>query len=100
MAINADVKSIFWPLCCLSFLDLWILITPLVSSNSSSVFFRGLDNKCTIYPLSMDEDPLTKKRAVATHTSYLSCCTFTSSDKQVGIIYYNSVHDRKLYVSS
>jgi hypothetical protein len=24
----------FWPLCCLSF-DLWILITPLVSSNSS-----------------------------------------------------------------
>ncbi|CAC5406518.1 guanine nucleotide-binding protein subunit beta-5-like [Mytilus californianus] len=43
----------------------------------------GLDNKCTIYPLSMDEDPLTKKRAVATHTSYLSCCTFTSSDKQI-----------------
>jgi len=27
MAINTDVKSIFWPLCCLSFLDLWILIT-------------------------------------------------------------------------
>ena len=23
-----------WPLCCLSFFDLWILITPLVSSNS------------------------------------------------------------------
>jgi hypothetical protein len=27
--------GIFWPLCCLSFLDLWIMITPLVSSNSS-----------------------------------------------------------------
>jgi hypothetical protein len=27
--------GIFWPLCCLSFLDLWILITPLVASNSS-----------------------------------------------------------------
>lgn len=43
----------------------------------------GLDNKCTLYPLSMDEDPASKKRAVATHTSYLSCCSFTSSDHQV-----------------
>ena len=25
----------FWPLCCLFFFDIWILITPLVSSNSS-----------------------------------------------------------------
>ena len=25
----------FWPLCCLSFFDLWILITPLVSCSSS-----------------------------------------------------------------
>ena len=25
----------FWPLCCPSFFDLWIMITPLVSSNSS-----------------------------------------------------------------
>ena len=28
----------FWPLCCLSFFDLWIVITPLVSSNSSCPF--------------------------------------------------------------
>ena len=28
----------FWPLRCLSFFDLWILITPLVSSNSSCTF--------------------------------------------------------------
>jgi hypothetical protein len=28
----------FWPLCCLSF-DLWILITSLVSSNSSLSFW-------------------------------------------------------------
>jgi hypothetical protein len=27
-----------WPLCCLSFFDLWILITSLVSSNSSCPF--------------------------------------------------------------
>ena len=45
--------------------------------------FRGLDNKCTLYPLSLDEDPATKKRAIATHTSYLSCCKFTHSDQQV-----------------
>ena len=27
--------ALFWPLCCLSFLDIGFLITPLVSSNSS-----------------------------------------------------------------
>jgi hypothetical protein len=27
--------SFFWPLCCMFFLDLWVLIIPLVSSNSS-----------------------------------------------------------------
>jgi len=43
----------------------------------------GLDNKCTLYPLSLDEDPATKKRAIATHTSYLSCCKFVNSDHQV-----------------
>jgi hypothetical protein len=29
------VLFLIWPVCCLSFFDLWILITPLVSSNSS-----------------------------------------------------------------
>jgi hypothetical protein len=29
----------FWPLCCLFFFDLRILITPLVSSNSSYILF-------------------------------------------------------------
>ena len=28
-------KGDFWPLCCLSFFDLRVLISPLVSSNSS-----------------------------------------------------------------
>jgi hypothetical protein len=32
---NTWTKQLFWPLCCLSFLVLRILITPLVSSNSS-----------------------------------------------------------------
>ena len=31
---------IFWPLCCLSFFDLQILITPLASSSSSCQWFR------------------------------------------------------------
>ncbi|XP_013392946.1 guanine nucleotide-binding protein subunit beta-5 [Lingula anatina] len=43
----------------------------------------GLDNKCTIYPLTLEDDPTAKKRAIATHTSYLSCCTFTNSDHQI-----------------
>jgi hypothetical protein len=30
--------GIFWSLCCLSFFDIRILITPLVSSNSSSYY--------------------------------------------------------------
>ncbi|KAL5004094.1 hypothetical protein ScPMuIL_017550 [Solemya velum] len=51
--------------------------------SGSVVACGGLDNKCTIYPLSMDEDPVTRKKAVATHTSYLSCCSFTCSDQQI-----------------
>ena len=31
----------FWPLCCLFFFDLWILVTPLVSSNSSFMKYIG-----------------------------------------------------------
>lgn len=55
--------------------------------------FSGLDNKCTLYPLSLDEDPAAKKRAIATHTSYLSCCRFTNSDQQVS--YRLITHDKK-----
>ncbi|KAI6195406.1 hypothetical protein M3Y96_01227900 [Aphelenchoides besseyi] len=40
----------------------------------------GLDNKCSVVPLSFEEDILQKKRSVATHTSYMSCCTFLRSD--------------------
>ena len=35
-----------WPLCCLYFFGLWIMITPLVSSNSSSSRFAFF---CTAY---------------------------------------------------
>lgn len=43
----------------------------------------GLDNKVTVYPLTLDEDVATKKKTVGTHTSYMSCCLFPGSDNQV-----------------
>lgn len=49
----------------------------------SFIFLRGLDNKVTVYPLSLEEDVSTKKKTVGTHTSYMSCCTFPNSDQQV-----------------
>ena len=36
--------GIFWPLCCLCF-DLWLLITPLVSSNFSYILIKQYKNK-------------------------------------------------------
>ncbi|KAM7406375.1 hypothetical protein PAMP_000754 [Pampus punctatissimus] len=44
----------------------------------------GLDNKCSVYPLSMDqnENLNAKKKSVAMHTNYISGCTFTNSDMQ------------------
>jgi hypothetical protein len=40
----------FWPLCCLFFYDLRILITPLISSNSSSynILYRKIKNTKTV----------------------------------------------------
>ncbi|KAG5899556.1 hypothetical protein JTB14_008240 [Gonioctena quinquepunctata] len=43
----------------------------------------GLDNKVTVYPLSLDEDVSLRKKTVGTHTSYMSCCTFPNSDQQI-----------------
>ncbi|KAL2088780.1 hypothetical protein ACEWY4_015679 [Coilia grayii] len=45
----------------------------------------GLDNKCSVYPLSLDknENLAAKRKPVAMHTNYVSHCTFTNSDMQV-----------------
>ncbi|XP_017776830.1 PREDICTED: guanine nucleotide-binding protein subunit beta-5-like [Nicrophorus vespilloides] len=43
----------------------------------------GLDNKVTVYPLSLDEDVTLRKKTVGTHTSYMSCCIFPNSDQQI-----------------
>uniref|UniRef100_A0A2H1VZ39 SFRICE_028441 n=1 Tax=Spodoptera frugiperda TaxID=7108 RepID=A0A2H1VZ39_SPOFR len=44
----------------------------------------GLDNKVTVFPLAGGEDePAARKRTVATHTSYMSCCLFPNTDRQI-----------------
>ncbi|XP_050504558.1 guanine nucleotide-binding protein subunit beta-5 [Diabrotica virgifera virgifera] len=43
----------------------------------------GLDNKVTVYPLSLEEDVSLRKKTVGTHTSYMSCCIFPNSDQQI-----------------
>ncbi|OWK62198.1 Guanine nucleotide-binding protein subunit beta-5 [Lonchura striata] len=47
--------------------------------------FSGLDNKCSVYPLTFEknENMAAKKKSVAMHTNYLSACSFTNSDMQV-----------------
>ncbi|KAJ7409489.1 Guanine nucleotide-binding protein subunit beta-5 [Willisornis vidua] len=45
----------------------------------------GLDNKCSVYPLTFEknENMAAKKKSVAMHTNYLSACSFTNSDMQI-----------------
>ena len=53
------------------------------NSNSIIYFYRGLDNKVTLYPLNMDDDANKYKKVVATHANYISACKFMHSDQQV-----------------
>ncbi|KAA0201095.1 Guanine nucleotide binding protein subunit [Fasciolopsis buskii] len=53
------------------------------SPSGGFVACGGLDNKCTVFPLIADEDPVRRKKLVATHTSYLACCQFNFSDHQL-----------------
>lgn len=53
------------------------------SPSGGFVACGGLDNKCMVYPLTLDQDPVLKKKLVATHTSYLACCLFNFSDHQL-----------------
>lgn len=89
----------FW-LCC----SLWVSVsTTCDEPNVACVWWvfwyivfvfcqRGLDNKCSVYPLSLDknENLAAKKKSVAMHTNYLSACSFTNSDMQVKISIQNS----------
>ncbi|PIC51163.1 hypothetical protein B9Z55_001786 [Caenorhabditis nigoni] len=53
------------------------------SPSSQMIACGGLDNKCSVVPLSFEDDIIQKKRQVATHTSYMSCCTFLRSDNLI-----------------
>lgn len=67
------------PRLCVRFVVSTIWSNVFTSSNS------GLDNKCSVVPLSLDrnENLAAKKKSVAMHTNYVSGCTFTNSDMQV-----------------
>ena len=60
----------------------WIMACSYAPSGNL-VACGGLDNKITVYPLSLDEDVQSKKKHVGTHTSYMSCCLFPGSDLQI-----------------
>jgi guanine nucleotide-binding protein subunit beta-5 len=53
------------------------------SSSGNLVACGGLDNKVTVYPITLEEDMSSRKKTVGTHTSYMSCCTFPNSDQQI-----------------
>lgn len=53
------------------------------SPSGCAVACGGLDNKLTVFPLTLDEDSQARKKVVGTHTSYTSCCLFPGSDNQV-----------------
>ncbi|KFM77951.1 Guanine nucleotide-binding protein subunit beta-5, partial [Stegodyphus mimosarum] len=60
----------------------WVMACAYAPSGNM-VACGGLDNKITVYPLSFEDDVSTKKKAVGTHTSYMSCCLFPNSDQQI-----------------
>ncbi|CAG0912266.1 unnamed protein product [Notodromas monacha] len=53
------------------------------SPSGNQVACGGLDNKVTLYPLSLEEDASSKKKTVGVHSSYMSCCLFPNSDQQI-----------------
>uniref|UniRef100_A0A1E1X289 Putative vesicle coat complex copi beta' subunit n=1 Tax=Amblyomma aureolatum TaxID=187763 RepID=A0A1E1X289_9ACAR len=60
----------------------WVMACAYAPSGNM-VACGGLDNKVTVYPLSFEEEVSAKKKAVGTHTSYMSCCLFPNSDQQI-----------------
>jgi len=55
----------------------------MTASIVSYKYCRGLDNKVTVYQLSLEDDVSAHKKTVGTHTSYMSCCAFPNSDQQI-----------------
>ncbi|EDO37631.1 predicted protein [Nematostella vectensis] len=53
------------------------------SPTGNLVACGGLDNKCSVFKLSYEDDHNARKHTVAMHTSYMSCCVFANSDHQI-----------------
>lgn len=68
------------------------LVTSFVS------FLRGLDNKCCIIPLSLDqqENLAAKKKLVSVHSNYVSGCSFANTDMQVRHAHAGGCWDEEL----
>ncbi|XP_045502013.1 guanine nucleotide-binding protein subunit beta-5 [Colias croceus] len=66
----------------------WVMACAYAPSGNM-VAAGGLDNKVTVFPLGgggaggSEEEPAGRKRTVATHTSYMSCCLFPNTDRQM-----------------
>ncbi|XP_045537491.1 guanine nucleotide-binding protein subunit beta-5 [Papilio machaon] len=69
----------------------WVMACAYAPSGNM-VAAGGLDNKVTVFPLGPEEEgaggggaggAALRKRTVATHTSYMSCCRFAHSDRQL-----------------
>ncbi|KAG7211953.1 hypothetical protein KM043_011161 [Ampulex compressa] len=61
---------------------IWVMACAYAPSGAL-VACGGLDNKVTVYPLSLEDDVSMRKKTVGTHTSYMSCCAFPNSDQQI-----------------
>ena len=83
----------FWPLCCLSFIDLWILIIPLVSSNSLwyciikgllHAYYRAPDKLriCVFYVIKTSKNACII-RSECTHYAYILLCKQTFQIRSV-----------------
>ncbi|KAJ3597017.1 hypothetical protein NHX12_003417 [Muraenolepis orangiensis] len=77
----------------------WVMACAYAPSGCA-VACGGLDNKCSVYPLSLDknENLAAKKKSVAMHTNYLSACSFTNSDMQCRL--YDLRADREVAIYS
>ncbi|KAG7242501.1 hypothetical protein INR49_020331, partial [Caranx melampygus] len=62
----------------------WVMACAYAPSGCA-VACGGLDNKCSVIPLSLDknENLAAKRKSVAMHTNYVSGCQFTNSDMQL-----------------
>lgn len=74
------------------------LCSPRLTTRICVSFKSGLDNKCSVFPLSLDknENLNAKKKSVAMHTNYVSGCTFINSDMQVSSCLVGKTETKRL----